>query len=157
MSAPKQFALPQRLRRSAKHDPPIRRVGRLRHAVTPLPVHGRSEATSLFVILIFRSWPGGTSAQPGRSAPEPIRKLRSALLRRLRTSPQHAAPLLTTIGYINWWQGRGSKAHQYMQLALDTDPGYRFARLSDQMLGAGIIAGWNTNRDTAYKTQLDMP
>ncbi|BCW06075.1 DUF4192 domain-containing protein [Arthrobacter sp. NtRootA1] len=44
-----------------------------------------------------------------------------------------------------------------LQLALDTDPGYRFARLSDQMLGAGIIAGWNTNRDTAYKAHLDMP
>lgn len=74
-----------------------------------------------------------------------------------RTSPQHAAPILTTIGYINWWEGRGSKAHQYMQLALDTDPGYRFARLTDQMLGAGIIAGWNTNKNTAYKTRLDMP
>jgi len=43
---------------------------------------------------------------------------------------QHAAPILTTIGYINWWEGRGSKAHQYMQLALDTDPGYLFARLT---------------------------
>ncbi|WP_458106620.1 DUF4192 domain-containing protein [Arthrobacter sp. R3-55] len=74
-----------------------------------------------------------------------------------RTSPQHAAPILTTIGYINWWEGRGSKAHQYMQLALDTDPGYRFARLTDQMLGAGIIAGWNTNKNTAYKTRLGMP
>jgi hypothetical protein len=44
-----------------------------------------------------------------------------------------------------------------MQLALETDPGYRFARLSDQMLGAGIIASWNTNKNTAYKTHLDMP
>ncbi|UVJ41184.1 DUF4192 domain-containing protein [Arthrobacter sp. CJ23] len=73
-----------------------------------------------------------------------------------RTTPQHAAPILSTIGYINWWQGRGSKAHQYLQLALDTDPGYRFAHLTDQMLGAGIIAGWNTNKTTSYKTQLDM-
>ncbi|WP_454810459.1 hypothetical protein [Paenarthrobacter nitroguajacolicus] len=61
---------------------------------------------------------------------------------------------MTTIGHINWWEGRGSKAHQYLQLALDT--GYRFARLSDQMLGAGIIAGWNTNKDTAYKTNLEI-
>jgi len=74
-----------------------------------------------------------------------------------RTSSQHAAPILTTIGYINWWEGRGSKAHQYLQLALDTDPGCRFARLTDQMLGAGIIAGWNTIKNTAYKTQLDIP
>ncbi|AMB40267.1 MULTISPECIES: DUF4192 domain-containing protein [Paenarthrobacter] len=73
------------------------------------------------------------------------------------TAPEHAAPILTTIGYINWWQGRGSKAHQYLQLALDTDPGYRFARLTDHMLGAGIIAGWNTNKNTAYRNRLDMP
>ncbi|AFR28660.1 DUF4192 domain-containing protein [Arthrobacter sp. Rue61a] len=73
------------------------------------------------------------------------------------TAPEHAAPVLTTIGYINWWEGRGSKAHQYLQLALDTDPGYRFARLTDHMLGAGIIAGWNTNKNTAYRNQLEMP
>jgi hypothetical protein len=72
------------------------------------------------------------------------------------TSPEHAAPILTTIGYINWWEGTGSKAHQYLQLALDTDPGYRFARLTDHMLGAGIIAGWNTNKNTAYRN-FDMP
>ncbi|MDD7833839.1 DUF4192 domain-containing protein [Paenarthrobacter sp. AB444] len=74
----------------------------------------------------------------------------------IRTSPEHAAPILTTIGYISWWEGRGSKAHQYLQLALDTDPGYRFARLTDHMLGAGIIAGWNTNKTTAYRNNLDM-
>ena len=68
-----------------------------------------------------------------------------------RTSPQHAAPVLTTIGYINWWEGRGSKAHQFLQLALDTDPAYRLARLSDQMIGAGLVAGWNMNKNTAYK------
>ncbi|WP_217375670.1 DUF4192 domain-containing protein [Paenarthrobacter ureafaciens] len=72
-------------------------------------------------------------------------------------APEHAAPILTTIGYINWWEGRGSKAHQYLQLALDTDPGYRFARLTDNMIGAGIIAGWNTNKNTAHRTHLDMP
>jgi hypothetical protein len=69
-----------------------------------------------------------------------------------RTSPQHAAPVLTTIGYINWWEGRGSKAHQFLQLALDTDPAYRLARLSDQMIGSGRVAGWNMNKNTAYKT-----
>ncbi|KQQ80907.1 DUF4192 domain-containing protein [Arthrobacter sp. Leaf137] len=68
-----------------------------------------------------------------------------------RTSPEHAAPVLTTIGYINWWEGRGSKAHQFLQLALDTDPAYRLARLSDQMIGSGIVAGWNMNKNTAYK------
>jgi hypothetical protein len=75
-----------------------------------------------------------------------------------RTSPEHAAPVLTTIGYINWWEGRGSKAHQFLQLALDTDPAYRLARLSDQMVGSGIVAGWNMNKETAYKAlPFDLP
>lgn len=75
-----------------------------------------------------------------------------------RTSPEHAAPILTAIGYINWWEGRGSKAHQFLQLALDTDPAYRLARLSDQMVGSGIVAGWNMDKSTAYKAlPFDMP
>lgn len=47
-----------------------------------------------------------------------------------QTSNHHAAPILTAIGYINWWEGRGSKAHQFLQLALEADPNYRLARLS---------------------------
>jgi len=75
-----------------------------------------------------------------------------------RTSPEHAAPVLTAIGYINWWEGKGSKAHQFLQLALDTDPAYRLARLSDQMVGSGIVAGWNMNKNTAYKAlPFDLP
>ncbi|WOC62674.1 DUF4192 domain-containing protein [Paenarthrobacter sp. AT5] len=75
-----------------------------------------------------------------------------------RTTAEHAAPVLTAIGYINWWEGKGSKAHQFLQLALDTDPAYRLARLSDQMIGSGIVAGWNMNKDTAYKTlPFDVP
>jgi hypothetical protein len=96
-----------------------------------------------------------TNAQPEWSRIEWAQDL--LLHTYIRTSPQHAAPILTAIGYINWWEGRGSKAHQYLQLALDTDPGYRFARLTDHMLGAGIIAGWNTNKNTAYKNNLEMP
>ncbi|MDR6417662.1 DUF4192 domain-containing protein [Pseudarthrobacter sulfonivorans] len=71
-----------------------------------------------------------------------------------RTSAEHSAPVLTAIGYINWWEGKGTKAHQFLQLALDTDPAYRLARLSDQMIGSGIVAGWNMNKNTAYKTLL---
>ena len=68
-----------------------------------------------------------------------------------QTNNQHAAPVLTAIGYINWWEGRGSKAHQFLQLALEADPSYRLARLSDQMIGQGMIAPWNTDRHTAYR------
>ncbi|MGP0221440.1 DUF4192 family protein [Paenarthrobacter sp. NCHU4564] len=74
-----------------------------------------------------------------------------------RTSPEHAAPILTTISYINWWEGRGSKAHQHLQLALDTDLGDRFARLTDHTLGAGIMADWNSNKNTAESIHLEMP
>lgn len=44
-----------------------------------------------------------------------------------RISPEHSAPVLPVIGYINGWEGRGSKAHQFLQLALDSDPAYRLA------------------------------
>ncbi|MFJ5698713.1 DUF4192 domain-containing protein [Arthrobacter sp. NPDC093139] len=70
-----------------------------------------------------------------------------------RTNNQHAAPLLTALGYIHWWEGRGSKAHQFLQLALEADPEYRLAKLSDQMIGCGMIAGWNTDKNTAYRPQ----
>ena len=63
-----------------------------------------------------------------------------------RTRAQHAPPVITTIGYINWWEGRSSKAHQFLQLALDSHPAFRLARLSDQMIGSGIVAGWNMNK-----------
>ena len=57
-----------------------------------------------------------------------------------RSSTRHPAPILTAIAFINWWEGRGSKAHQFLQLALEADPGYHLARLSDQMIGRGIVA-----------------
>jgi len=42
--------------------------------------------------------------------------------------------------------------------SLDTDPAYRLARLSDQMIGSGMVAGWSMNEDTAYKTlPFDLP
>ncbi len=66
-------------------------------------------------------------------------------------STKHSAPLLTAIAYISWWEGRGSKAHQYLELALEADPSYRLAKLSDQLIGYGMIAGWNTDNNTAYR------
>ncbi|MGM9474418.1 DUF4192 domain-containing protein [Pseudarthrobacter sp. YS3] len=57
-----------------------------------------------------------------------------------RSSTSHSAPILTAIAFINWWQGRGSKAHRFMQLALEADPSYHLARLSDQMICSGSVA-----------------
>ncbi|WP_284990641.1 DUF4192 domain-containing protein [Arthrobacter sp. efr-133-TYG-120] len=67
-----------------------------------------------------------------------------------RSSTEHTAPLLTALGYINWWEGRGSKAHQFLQLALEADPSYRLARLSDQMVGCGMLAPWSMDKDKAF-------
>ncbi|GAA5194039.1 hypothetical protein GCM10023346_20540 [Arthrobacter gyeryongensis] len=67
------------------------------------------------------------------------------------SSTKHSAPLLTAIAYISWWEGRGSKAHQYLELALEADPAYRLAKLSDQLIGNGMIAGWNMDKNTAYR------
>jgi hypothetical protein len=63
---------------------------------------------------------------------------------------RHSAPTLTAIAFMNWWEGRGSKAHQFLQLALEADPSYHLARLSHQMIGAGMVAGWSMDRNTAY-------
>nr|WP_254679010.1 DUF4192 family protein [Arthrobacter sp. 24S4-2] len=67
------------------------------------------------------------------------------------SSTQHSAPILTAIAYVNWWEGRGSKAHQFLELALEADPAYRLARLSDQMIGSGMVAGWNMDKDRAFR------
>jgi hypothetical protein len=67
------------------------------------------------------------------------------------SATRHSAPALTAIAFINWWEGRGSKAHQFLQLALEADPSYRLARLSDQMIGAGMVAGWSMDKATAYR------
>ncbi|WP_251045796.1 DUF4192 family protein [Arthrobacter sp. ISL-5] len=68
-----------------------------------------------------------------------------------RNSTKHSAPILTAIAFIIWWEGRGSKAHQFLELALDAEPAYRLARLTDQMIGSGMVAGWNMDKDGAYR------
>ncbi|WP_159619103.1 DUF4192 domain-containing protein [Arthrobacter zhaoguopingii] len=70
-----------------------------------------------------------------------------------RSSTPHSAPILTAIAFISWWEGRGSKAHQYLQLALEADPDYRLARLGDQVIGRGTVAGWTMDRNTAYRNR----
>ncbi|GAA1783605.1 hypothetical protein GCM10009712_33670 [Pseudarthrobacter sulfonivorans] len=64
---------------------------------------------------------------------------------------RHSAPSLTGIAFINWWEGRGSKAHQFLELALEADPNYRQARLRDRMIGTGPVAGRSMDKGTAYR------
>lgn len=57
-----------------------------------------------------------------------------------RSITRHSAPILTAIAFINWREGRGSKAHQFLQLALEAVPGYHLARLGDQMICSRSVA-----------------
>lgn len=72
-----------------------------------------------------------------------------------RADGVHAAPVLTTLGVIQWWEGRGSRAHECFQRALEADPYYRLAQLSDQLVDAGILPPWATDRNAAYQPPMN--
>ncbi len=69
----------------------------------------------------------------------------------LRTDGRDAAPVLTSLGVIQWWEGHGSKAHQCFERALEADPDYRLAQLTDLLVCQGIVSDWATSRQTAYQ------
>jgi Domain of unknown function (DUF4192) len=64
---------------------------------------------------------------------------------------EHSAPVLTAIGLLSWWEGKGSKALQFTQLALELNPGFTPAHLILQMLRAGLIAPWARTRQKAHR------
>ena len=68
-----------------------------------------------------------------------------------RSDRQDVAPIITSIGIIQWWEGHASKAHKCFEHALEADPRYRLAQLTDQLLNAGIVSDWATNKQTAYQ------
>ncbi len=69
----------------------------------------------------------------------------------MRTDGTDAAPVLTSLGVIQWWEGHSSKAHECFQRALEADPEYRLAQLTDQLVREGILSDWATDRQTAYQ------
>ncbi|MFQ4149720.1 DUF4192 domain-containing protein [Arthrobacter sp. LAPM80] len=71
-----------------------------------------------------------------------------------RADGPDAAPILTSLGIIQWWEGKGSRAHQCFHHALEADPNYRLAQLSDQMVGAGILASWSVDKNSAYQPPM---
>ncbi|WP_207346386.1 DUF4192 domain-containing protein [Arthrobacter sp. E3] len=71
-----------------------------------------------------------------------------------RADGADAAPVLTSLGIIQWWEGKGSRAHQCFQHALEADPNYRLAQLSDQLVGAGILAPWAMDKNSAYQPPM---
>ncbi|NVM97762.1 DUF4192 domain-containing protein [Arthrobacter sp. SDTb3-6] len=72
-----------------------------------------------------------------------------------RADRADAAPVLTSLGVIQWWEGRGGRAHDCFQQAMEADPNYRLAQLSDQMVRAGILAPWAMDRNAAYQPPLN--
>ncbi|AIY02988.1 hypothetical protein ART_3389 [Arthrobacter sp. PAMC 25486] len=71
-----------------------------------------------------------------------------------RADGTDAAPVLTSLGIIQWWEGKGSRARQCFQHALEADPNYRLAQLSDQMVGAGILAPWAMDKNSAFRPPM---
>ncbi|WP_425864748.1 DUF4192 domain-containing protein [Arthrobacter sp. TWP1-1] len=69
----------------------------------------------------------------------------------MRTDGTDAAPVLTSLGVIQWWEGHSSKAHACFQRALEADPEYRLAQLTDFLVRDGILSDWATDRQTAYQ------
>lgn len=68
-----------------------------------------------------------------------------------RTDGTDSEPFLTSLGVIQWWEGHSGKAHACFQRALDSDPDYRLAQLTDQMVREGILSDWATDKHTAYQ------
>lgn len=69
----------------------------------------------------------------------------------LRQTPQEfRAPLYAMLGFISWYMGRSSRAMEYMEKALDAEPGYRLADLFKQLLDYGHLPAVVSNIETAY-------
>jgi hypothetical protein len=74
------------------------------------------------------------------------------LVHLLRFTPgAYRAPLLTGLGWINWYKGKGTPAGLYTDKALEADPGYRLAELLRKFYNMGILPRPALNKETAYK------
>ena len=70
------------------------------------------------------------------------RRLVARLQSLVRSVPdEHAAPALTVLANLAWWQGDGALARTCLDRALDALPGYRLARLLERMLDLGVRPG----------------
>lgn len=66
------------------------------------------------------------------------------------TPHEFRAPLYTMLGFISWYKGRSSRAADYMEKALEVEPGYRLAVLFKELLNRGYLPEVVTNKETAY-------
>lgn len=65
-------------------------------------------------------------------------------------SGQPRSALFSILGWLEWARGRGSRAHHYLQEALDETPGYTLAELLLTLVGTGSLAPWARRRETAW-------
>ncbi|KRF06155.1 hypothetical protein ASH00_07775 [Arthrobacter sp. Soil782] len=68
-------------------------------------------------------------------------------------SGEPRAALLSILGWLEWARGRGSRAHYYLQEALDEAPGYTLAELLMTLVGTGSLAPWARRRETAWTSE----
>lgn len=154
-------------------DLPAVLLGRLAQALAETPVR---DAVLLAVCgadrgLVRRTARGtaaGATAQDGaatagvvarlvdpRAAQEPDEALtgpaRTVLEAVVAHVPGRAAPALTLLALLAWWNGDGGRAGQRLAEALALDPGHRLALLLDGALEAGLPPGW-VRRETAAVT-----
>lgn len=91
---------------------------------------------------------GNTTTRPTWDRVEQGEALTLELLS--QTPQEFRAPLYAMLGFISWYMGRSSRAMEYMEKALDAEPGYRLADLFKQLLEYGHLPAVVTNSETAY-------
>ncbi|MDM7988953.1 DUF4192 domain-containing protein [Arthrobacter sp. zg-Y877] len=65
------------------------------------------------------------------------------------------AGLLSLLAWIEWARGRGSRAHVYLERALEACPGYRLALLLRELLGTGVLPDWARTREGSWPGNRD--
>lgn len=71
----------------------------------------------------------------------------------IRANGPDTKPVVTSLGIVQWWEGKESRAHQCYQHAPEANPNYRLAQ-RDQLIAAGTLAPWAMDRNTAYEPSM---
>ncbi|MCK6094950.1 DUF4192 domain-containing protein [Micrococcus sp. EYE_162] len=68
------------------------------------------------------------------------------------TAPaRHAAQALAVAAWVSWARGHGSAASAHLEAAEALDPRDRFGSVLRAVTGAGLVAGWATSPETAWR------
>ncbi|MBT2523194.1 DUF4192 family protein [Arthrobacter sp. ISL-28] len=83
-----------------------------------------------------------------------VDKARDIARELIQAAPEgYRAPMLTLIGWLEFYKGRGSTANHHFELATHDTKGYRLAELLSEVIRRGTVAGTAQNPDTAYRPQ----